>query len=360
MVDFSHGHTHAQQHKFSHRLTHNVRLIQELTLSHVHHIEQRIDQKLTQNIALDIDDESSILDQTEPEEKDDDYNEDYDKPADEYETGDILSSQDFDPIEHYDIPKKLEQAAIQRFIGNSDQLELALQCIDHYRIHGHFPEGTDPQLHQYLAELEKSIRYQNTPSAYPTFEVVVDGDNVEANAVPIGLNLKYVQGFGSSSTNAKNFIKFLNERNRLLNNLAYYILEIIQGNFFRQHNLDTALRHLLPVPIEELSDLPIDSPFKIDKKYLSKLGDQLVSCSFGIFPLNFFLQKKAQIVRLWVRLAKENGKIRRNEQLDWIRNQINNITESLDVDDIRYCFASSLINITIDDIKYANKIQSKT
>lgn len=358
MADFSQGHSQSQKHKFSHRLTPNVRLVQETSHAHIHQIEQRIDNEQCQNIALEIDDESSMPEDTEPEEKDDDYNEDFDKPDGEYETGDNSPSFDYDEIGYSDIPTNLEQAAIQRFAGQSDQLEYALQCIDHYRIHGHFPEATDPILYQYLVELEKSIMYQNTPSAYPTFEVVVDGDNVEANAVPVGLNLKYVKGLGSTSTNAKNFIKFLHERNRLLNDLAYYILKIIQGNFFRQHNFDTALQHLLPVPIKKLSTLPIDFPFKIDKKYLSKLGDHLVSCSFGTFPFNFFLQKKAQIVRLWVHFAKKNKKFTSNEQLFWIRNQIENTIESLDVNDVRYGFASPLLDITIDDIKYAKRIQS--
>ena len=143
----------------------------------------------------------------EPEERDDDWNEDYDKPIDEYETGDPSTSQEPDIIDSFDISANLEQAATQRFIEHPDQLEHALQCIDHYRVHGYLPEDADPQLQEDLAALENSISYQTSPSIYPTFEVMVEGDRVEANVIPIGLNLKYVRGLGPSSTSAKNFIK---------------------------------------------------------------------------------------------------------------------------------------------------------
>jgi hypothetical protein len=301
----------------------------------------------------------SIYEQLEPKENDDDHNEDYDKPTDEYETGDTVITQDYDAFENYDIPGKLEKVAIKHFIGNPDKLEYAIQCIDHYRIHGHFPEGTDPQIYKDLATLEKSIKPHNTPSTYPTFEVSVNGDRVEANAVPIGLNLKYNSNLGPSSTKAKNFIKALRNRNMILNDLAYYILEMIQGEFFRQKDFDTALRFLLPVSIKELSRVPINSLFKIDKKYLSKLGDHIVSCSLGSFPLNLFQQNKPQIVRFWVKFAIENEKFNKNEQLDWIRNQIENIIDKIDVNDIRLGFASQLKDITIDDIKYAYRIQNQ-
>jgi hypothetical protein len=359
MVDFSHGHTHAQKHKFEHRLTPNVRLVQETSHAHQHQIDQRIDQELSQNIALDIDDESFIFDQMEPEESYDDHNEDYDKPADEYETGATLSSQDFNAIEHYDIAENLEQAVIQRLIGKPDQLEYALQCIDHYRVHGHFPEGTDPQLHQYLAALEKSIKYQNTPSAHPAFEVIVDGDRVEANAVQIGSNLNYIRGLGPLSTNAKNFIKALHDRNKILNDLAYYILEVLQGDIFRQKDFDTALRFLLPVSSDELNSLCVNSPFKIDVKYLSKLGDLLVSCPFGVFPLNLFLPNKAQLVRLWVNFAQKENRVTVKEQLYWIWNQIENRAKYWDSNDVRQTFISPLKKITIEDIKNSRKAINK-
>lgn len=356
MANISHGHTHAQQHKFAHRLTPNVRLVQELSHTHTHQIEQIINHELSQNHALEIDSDSSLFEQTKPEERDDDWNPDYDKPIDEYETGDASTSQKTDTIDFFDISANLEQAATLSFIENPERLEYALQCIYYYRIHGHLPEDADPQLFEDLEDLENSTSYQTLPSIYPTFEVIVEGDRVEANVIPIRLNLRYVRGLGPSSTSAKNFIKLLRDRNRLLNGLAYYILEILQGDFFRQNDFETALRYLLPVSADELNLLYKNSPFKLDVKYLSKLGDHLVSCRFGTFPLNYFIPSKAQIVRLWVNFATERGSFTKKEKLEWIRKQIERRVENLDLNDIRRKFILRLKDITINDIKYAQRI----
>jgi len=356
MADFSLKRTHSQKPKFVHKLTPNIRTVQELTFLHHHNMMQRINHELSQNYALELETEPDFLEDMEPEERDDDWNEDFDKPIDEYETGDPSTSQETEAIDFFDICTNLEQAATQRFIKHPDQLGQTLQSVDYYRIHGYLPDDTDPQLQEDLAALENSTSYQTLPPIHPTFDVMVEGDRVEANVVPIGLNLRYVRGLGPSSTSAKNFIKLLHERNRLLNDLAYYILEILQGDFFRQDDLDTALRYLLPVPIKELSTLPIDSPFKIDKKYLSKLGDQLVACRFGTFPLNNFLPSKRQIVGIWVNFAIGNGMVTKNEQLGWMRDQIEERVEKWDLSDIRHKFISPLKAITINDIKYARRI----
>jgi hypothetical protein len=360
MVNFSQRQTHVQQHKFAHKLTPNIRTVQELTFLHQHQMMQRIDHELSQNHALELDPEPDFLEHMEPKERDDDWNEDYAKPIDEYETGDPSTSQETETIDFFDISANLEQAAIQRFIENPDQLEHALQDIDYYRIHGYLPEDADPQLQEDLAALENSTSYQTSPSIYPIFEVMVEGDRVEANVVPLGKNLRYVRGLGPSSTSAKNFIKNLNERNRLLNDLAYYILEILQGDFFRQHDFDSALRYLLPAPTDEINLLYKNSPFNIDVKYFSKLGDHLVLCRFGTFPLNYFIPSKAQIVRLWVKFAEKEKRRTKKEQLDWIREEIGNRIEKWDLSDIRHNFISPLKNITIDDIKNARRIYKQS
>jgi hypothetical protein len=359
VIDFSHGHAHGQTHKHSHRLTHKFRLIQELSHSHIHEIKQKIDHELSHNIALYLDDELSIYEQLEPKENDDDHNEDYDKPTDEYETGDTVIAQDYELFENYDIPGKLEKVAIQNFIGNSDKLENAIQCIDYFRIHGHFPVDTDPQIYKDFVALEKSVKNQKTPPVYPTFEVSVNGDRVEANAIPIGLNLKYKSGYGSFSKNAKIFTTSLRDRNKILNDLAYYILELLQEEFFRQKDFDTALRFLLPVPTEELYSLSENWPFTIDVKYLSKLGDLLVSCPFGLFPLNLFLPTKSQLVRIWAHFAIRHGISTRKKQFEWIRDQLEKRTKNWDSSDIRHKFFSPLKDFTIDNFKYAMKNTSK-
>lgn len=346
----------------SHRLTHGHRLsagliqLQRLTLSHHHHIEQRIAQELSQNSALEAGEEPDILEDPDPKERDDDWNEDYDKPTQEYETGEFSTLKDTEVWDAYDIPSNLEQSATQRFIEDPDALERALACVDYYRIHGCLPVDADPQLYEDLEELEKSVAYPTLPFVYPTFEVTVEDDRVEAHAFPVGTKLRYVAGIRRQSSRAKRFIKLLQERNNLLNELAYYILEMIQGDFFRQDEFEKALRHLIPIPTAKVLELPISCPFKLDTKYFSKLGDHLVSCRFGTFPLNFFLQKKAQIVRLWIHFAENEGKFGKNEQLDWIKKQTEKIVEKWDLSDIRQEFFLPLKNITIDDIKYARRV----
>lgn len=359
MPDFSQRYVQVQKHKFSHKLTPNIRAVQELTLLYQHQLMQRIDHELSQNPALELETEADVLDRLEPQENDDDYNPDYDKPPDEYETGDPSTSQENVAIDFSDIATNLEQAAVQRAIGHPDQLERSLQHIDYYRIHGYLPEDADPQLQEDLAGLQNSLSYQTVPSIHPTFEVMVEGDHVEASAVPAGLNLRDVSGLGVYSTIAKRFINLHHDRNRLLNDLAYCILEVLQADFFRQHDLDTALRHLLPVPIEDLSKLLGKQPFNIEEKYLSKLGDHLVSCHLGIFPLNYFLPKKAQIVRVWVHFAQEKGNVTKREQVDWIKNQLEERTMKWDENDIRHEYIKHLKKINIDDIKNFRKYIKK-
>ena len=88
MANFSQRQTHAQQHKFAHKLTPNIRNLQELSHTHTHKIEQRIDHELSQNHALEINNRFEPFLNKLTEEREDDWNADYDKPIEEYETGD--------------------------------------------------------------------------------------------------------------------------------------------------------------------------------------------------------------------------------------------------------------------------------
>jgi len=356
MPDISHRQTHGHEHKNIHRLSADLIQLQRLTLSHHHDIEQRIAQELSQNPALQVEEEPDFLENIEPEERDDDWNEDYDKPQEEYETGESSTSKDTTTWDAYDIPSNLEQSATQRFIEDPDALKRALACVDYYRIHGSLPDDAAPQLHEDLEELEKSVAYPTLPFNYPTFEVTVEDDRVEAHAFPVGTNLRYIQGIRRQSSRAKRFIKLLQERNKLLNELAYYVLEMIQGDFFRQDEFEKALCHLITLSTVKLRELPISCPFKLDTKYFSKLGDHLVSCRFGTLPLNFFLQEKAQVVRLWVHFAENEGKFTKKEQFDWIKKQIKERVEEWDLSDIRQKYILPLKSITTDDIKYARRI----
>ena len=200
MVKLSKRPTPAHKHDFSHKLTPNIINVQKFTLMHQHEMVQQINHALSQNHALKTETEPDFLEQIEPKERDDDWNEDYGKPPDEYETGDAPTSQEIEATEYFDIPANLEQASIERFTGHPDKLEHALQSIDFYRIHGYLPEDAAPQLHEDLTALENSLSYQKLPKAYPTFDVIVEDDRVEANVIPVGANLRYLRGFGPYST----------------------------------------------------------------------------------------------------------------------------------------------------------------
>ena len=360
MVEYSQKVTHTQEHRTAHKLTYDYRILQELTFLYEYQFEQRFMHELSQNPALELEKEPDLLEECEPEEHYDDWNEDYGKPIDEYETGDSLTPKEITTWDSFDIASNLEQSATQRFFMDPDRLEQALQGVDYYTIHGCLPEDADPKLYEDLAALEKSVPHQTIRPNNPTFEVIVEDDRVEADVVPVGQNLSYVRGLEPYSTSAKKFIELINSRNKLLNDIAFQILETLQGDFFRQPDLDTALRYLVPVTIKKLSTLGIKSPFKIDEKYLSKLGDHLVSCPLGTFSLNCFLPQKAQLVRLWVDFAKKEGIDKKKEQLDWIGNQIKKRVMKWDSSDVRHEFISPLKSLTINDIKYERRINKQT
>jgi hypothetical protein len=358
MLDFSHKYTHTQKHKISHKhtLTADHIQLQQLVFSQSHKIEQKIDLELSQNPALEVEEEPDLLEDSAPEEHDDDWSQDYDKPADEYETGESLTLQKGKTWDAFDISTNLERAAIDHWSDQPERLRQALEDIDYYRISGCLPANSEPQLQDDLTALETSVSRQIQPSIHPTFEVTVHGDRVEAYVPNTGLNLRYRRGFDAYSDRAQKFIQQLEDRHRLLSDLAHHILEILQADFFRQRDLDTALRYLIPVPVSKVSKLGIASPLKIDKKSLSKLGDHSVSCRFGMLPLNYFLQEKAGLVRLWVRLARKEGIATRKEQLDWTKNQIERRVSEWNPGDVRHDFVDTLRKITMDDIKNADRM----
>jgi DNA-directed RNA polymerase specialized sigma54-like protein len=89
--------------------------LQQLIISQTHILEQMVQQELDQNPALEIatepmDDEDKPIDDVDSE----DWNQDYDKPYDEYETGESIDvSENFDRVE-YDIAANLERVAYEK------------------------------------------------------------------------------------------------------------------------------------------------------------------------------------------------------------------------------------------------------
>ena len=356
MVDLSQTDDLSHEQQVFHRLTPDFIQLQQLTLSQSHELEQLVHLELSQNPALELEPEPTFLEDMEPEERDDDWNQDCDKPLDEYETGDSLTPEEAERWDAYDISSSLEQAALGRWIECPERLDKALEDIRFYRFYGYLPDDADPQLHKDLAILERSISYQSLPSIQPTFKVTAEGDLVEARVVPgIAGNLKYRTGLGRYSDGAKKFIQMLDDRLSLLNSLASHILEDLQADFFRQPDRNTALRYLIPIPPKKVPKLGIKSPFNLDEKYLSKASDLPVSCNFGPFSFGFFLQSKAALVRLWVSTAYRAGIKGIEDQNRWIKDQIQSRSDKWDSEDRRHEFIKPLLEINVDDIKNARR-----
>ena len=360
MVNLAQSIRHAQEQKNDLKPSVERTQLQRLTLSHRHHIEQRIAQELSHNPALAIREEPPFLEDLEPKQRDDDWNEDYGKPEDEYETGESSVSKAASEWDAYDIASNLERAAIQRFSENPERLKHALLSVDHYRIHGCLPKDAAPELHEDMEQLEKSVSYLTFPSSHPTFEVTIEDECVEVYAFPVGLNFRHAKGLGNQSDSARKFIAFHQKRNKLFNDLAYYILKVLQGDFFRQDDLVKALRHLIPISVGDVQKLPISTPLKLDKKSLSTLGDHLVSCRFGMLPFNLFLQGSPALIRMWVGFARKEGMVTISEQCDWIENQIEERVGKWASGDIRHRFIAPLKRLTKNNVKNALKQEKKS
>ena len=187
-----------------------------------------------------------------------------------------------------------------------------------------------------------------------------ESGNVKVVLIPtIADSLTFIRGHGKYSEMAKEFIDRLFKRATSLNNLAVEILEKIQGDFFRQTDLNQALLTLIPIPAKRLLDLKIDFSLSLDKKLISKLDDLSVACKFGVFPLVFFMPSNAAILRLWLHLAlpKEISKL--NDQCEWVRQQVAERIKIWDSNDMRIDLLRPLLAVNTNDIKNARKQLNK-
>jgi DNA-directed RNA polymerase specialized sigma54-like protein len=330
---------------------------QQLIVSQTHEIEQILNQELSQNPALFIEEEPIFSEDISPNENDEKiWNQDFDKPYDEYETGERLKSKENSYWGDYDIASGLEQTVIENLNDGPQDFECALRAVNLYRISGALPEQSDPNLREDLRLLQKSISYTALPTISPTFEVIEESGNVQAHVVSTTADsLNYRKGLGKHSRRAKEFINRINTRAFSLGNLATTILEDIQGDFFCQSDVNNAMMHLIPLTAKDLADLEIDFAFKLDKKMISKLSDLLVASKFGLFPLGFFLPSKATIVRLCVSQAYKQMISTINDQGKWIKNNIQKRVDGWDATDKRIHLIESLLDIDQNDIKNARK-----
>jgi len=331
--------------------------LQRLIISQPHEINQILTQELSQNPALDIQEEPFFPEDMKSEEADDEnWNQDFDKPYDEYETGQRLEVEEHFEWDEYDIASNLEQTVIEYVDDDPQEIDFTLSNINLYRISGSLPLEANKQLQKNLEVLQKSVSYRALPSISPTFEVYEESGNVQAVLIStIADSLIYRKGFGKFSEKAKEYIDRVNDRAVSLNSLAITILENIQGDFFRQTDFNTALRYLLPFSVKNITDLEIDFSLTLDKKLLSKMSDLLVDSKFGVFPLGFFLPSKASLLRLWVVQANKEEISKINDQCDWIKQQVTKRMDNWDAKDKRINLIRPLLDINSNDIKNASK-----
>jgi hypothetical protein len=334
---------------------------QDLTISSKQNLDQLIFQKLAQNPALEAD-EKPDLPGDEWQEDPEGWNPEFAKPEEEWETGEnseVASDRD---QEAPDMALALEKIAEEYCGDDSASLNTALKAIHKFRITGRLPGKTDKWLADAFDRIRRSLEEPRSPSSQPTFEakrvkgrvtVIVKVHNLDF----IRINQdKLVPGF----SHASRFIEQRRNRLLLLNGISHHILENIQGDFFRQRDLKSALLALVPLPPKRIQDLGILSPVILSKEYLSRLGGLSVSCTLGVFPLSLFWQEKAALLRIWVQAAMSNEQ-KGNQLIQiWIRQKLQERQNLWFPSDIRHSLIAPLLNMTKNDIENAIKILKKS
>ena len=111
--------------------------LQQLLISQNYEIEQIVNQELSQNPALVIEDEPISPEDITPDEDDKEiWNQDFDKPYDEYETGERLKSEENSYRGDYDIASGLE--VWSQTIGGARSIESIVATEDSVSVRGDF------------------------------------------------------------------------------------------------------------------------------------------------------------------------------------------------------------------------------
>jgi hypothetical protein len=218
---------------------------------------------------------------------------------------------------------------------------------------------TDNAMLKDLVELEAAPLNKKSFFKRPDIKVTIDNGQVEVClSHNKGNNLKYKSGMGNDTKEAKAFIKDIEHRKRVLQKLCDLVLMELQKDFFLEQDPSIALLNLLPISVSFLCDLITDDLFQTklaSEKFIYKSENLIVSCGHGNFPFNLFFPNEPPILRLWMREAEKNGKIKQEEQRQWIKSQIEKRVSVWSPDDKRLDLIKPLIKMSIDNIKYASK-----
>ena len=135
--------------------------LQRLVVSQTHRLEKIVRLELDNNPALKVETEPFDLEDRAINVNDRQlWNQDYDKPYDEYETGDSLKGAVGLDWAENEIASSLEQSALENFGGDQEKLKSALEQIEGYRQSGSWSDYEDNDLlHEDFRILQKSISY---------------------------------------------------------------------------------------------------------------------------------------------------------------------------------------------------------
>ena len=338
----------------------------DLIASQSQDLEQRVVQTAMQSPVLSLDGElldyEDIVDDIQPELADDEeWNQDFDRQTDEYETGESAEGIDFEYWEPVDQVTVLHREVLEKWGDDPDELEEIWGQIEFYFESGKFPDNANAELLDLISRLFKEFPAEEAGTESPTFEVRFVDNHVQATLLPsladrLRINSSVTLPKGKSKQykkEARGFIDQLQLRRKNLESLAEVLLEHIQSEFFIQNDLKTALSRL--VPIQDLGELDVFSPVQMDKKYRSATGTLLVACDLGVFPLHLFWPSKAELLRMWLRFAFTEGVNSVKAQSDWIHENVGHIMDNYPIDDKRRELMLSLFQCNDSDIKNARK-----
>ena len=134
---------------------------------------------MAQNPALELYEEPFIYEDIERnDDKTENWNQDFDKPYDEYETGEPIERREIFDGDAKDLALGLEQAAIEYAGDDPQSLASLSESINFYRTTGALPSDANKKLQDDLRILEKSISDKSLPNESPTFEVYEESGNV--------------------------------------------------------------------------------------------------------------------------------------------------------------------------------------
>jgi DNA-directed RNA polymerase specialized sigma54-like protein len=285
------------------------------------------------------------------------WNDDFDRPADEYETGEF--EEDIN-----DEDRELIYPVVYQQGENYDEPLRDLMCTGQKKLD--YGVTDESEMKREREPLDLLLPYCPPPDR-PTFTVDVSDNGVVVRIVPTladrvafsHLDVPKSKSIKDLTDRAHSFLSSLKERRRFLESIGRILLEDIQAHFFLQSNIEDAIKHLIPIKTQDLNTLGFTCPIKMEKATWSRIGDLVVEHQLGMFKLETFWPSHAALLRAWVHFAYQEGYEKRQSQLTWIKHQVEEIAEKHNSHQTRLELLQPLLNIGEVDIKNARSSSKK-